>query len=246
MAKADWKDTAFRVGDEVVRKQPPGSGERQYRIGPPLDDALNGLIEAGGFPSNETAKHDVLLALSLAKKEAASERRSVSNRIPTKFAKKLITSLENTIGLLAEIADYPDNPCLQVYMIGSRPAPKEEGKREAPSAQSLTVRNLENQAEETFTLIDVRTLLNAYLNSVRRAPKKKQGNPRPDKTAIIEVAFELFQRYRPGLGCTSEEFTSFSDRFYEVVTGIEPNDLGHQRRQLVGRTRRTRAKRAAL
>jgi len=289
MAKANLKNAAFKVGDEVVCtsrpfelheiiKQVPGSRECQYRIGPPsirsqdgkvikasargeqrdvgenqlltLDDTLNGLIEAGGLPSNETAKHDVLLTLSLAKKVAASEQRTVSNRIPKKIAKKLITSLENTIGLLAEIADYTDDLCVQVYMTASRPAPKEEGqyapKREAPSAHSVTVRNLENQADETFTLIDVRKLLKAYLDSVKRAPKKKQGDPRPDKTALMEVAFEFFQRYRPGHGHTSKEFTSFSDRFYEVVTGIEPNDLGHQRRQLVGRSRRTRSKRAAL
>ena len=66
MAKADSEDTAFKVGDEVVRtgrlfelheiiKQLP-SGERQYRIGPPPIRSQDGKVIK---PSEEKKLRDV-------------------------------------------------------------------------------------------------------------------------------------------------------------------------------------------
>ena len=141
MAQADLKNTAFKVGDEVVCtgrpfelleiiKQHPGSGERQYRIGPPpirrqdgkitkaseekkqrdvgesklmgLEEVLDKLLESLGDAKakKDGATRTNLLVALCCARVAYNER--TKKPLPADTVRRLKESIQKTSNLLAE------------------------------------------------------------------------------------------------------------------------------------------------
>jgi len=283
MAKADWKDTAFRVGDEVVcagrsfelweiiKQFSSIDGERRYCISSPLirssdgtvetaasgkqrdvreselkrlDEVLDGLLDDAKARKGNATRNALLAALSCAQ----NDYRQLTKKLPPA---KLVASLEKSIAktreLLAVLTKYgiPTEIERHVCKIGAGvvdvlPLPFETPKTfTLEEVQDELLKQMVFQCGPPFegtAGVRMQNLLSAWHDSVKRAPRKKrEGQKKEDKTAIVERAVQFFRQHSTTKPSTDPDnpIHLFVARFCERVTGSSFGDLDYQIRKVL-------------
>jgi hypothetical protein len=261
MAKADLKNTAFKVGDEVVCtgrpfglheiiKQLPGSGERQYRIGPPpirsqdgkvikaseerkqrdvgenelmrLDEALDELLKllSDAKSKKDGATRTDLLAALCCARVAYDER--TKKPLPADTVRQLKESIRTTRRLLAKAGITSTVLCkIGGGIIDVSPLPVEIPVLVPFQTQVFKIFKLDSAIEGT-AIVSIPDLLKAWHSSLEKLPtKKREGQPKEYKSAIVEYAIRFFCQHSAAKPSTNptNDVAIFVQRFYECVTG---------------------------
>jgi hypothetical protein len=269
----------FKVGDTVVCvdrpfelleiiKQIPGSGKRQYRIGPPPIRRRDGEIvktseergeqrEVGETKLKGLEKVlDELLNIVKAKKDGARDallialslgRHAYDERtkkpLPVGPVKRLKEDIQNTIHSFAELTTkygFPSEvPCeIGGGIVSTSPIPIE-------MPISFQVWDSESMARhnEGTAIVNIPNLLKAWLNSIEKLQtKKKEGQPKPYKGAICEEAIWFLDKYCADTIRADAEV--FVEKFYGRVTGLRTDEgsLEYQIKKARKRIREAMAK----
>jgi hypothetical protein len=262
MAKADLKNTAFKVGDEVVCvgrpfelheiiKQYPGSGERQYRIGPPrirskdvkaikkaseerkqrdvaenelmrLDEALDELLDFARAKRNHATRNALLVALQCAR---IDYDRLTKKLPPAELVRSLEKSVTTTRKLLAELTKYgiPTEIEHHVCKVDAGVVDVLPLPFEAP--KTFRMFQFSPPFEGTAVVV-IQNLLRSWHDTIKMVPRKKREGQRKEyKTAIVEHAVQFSCPHSSIDPSTDPKnpLWGFVEQFYRRVTGTEPD-----------------------
>jgi hypothetical protein len=260
VAKADLKDTAFEVGDEVICvdrpfelleiiKQHPGSGERQYRIGPlpirskdgktikkaseeskqrdvgenelmRLEKVLDELLEDAKAKKDGATRNELLVALCLAR---MSYNGRTKKDLPSADAVRgLQTSIQKTRDLLAQSGILDTVFCkIGDGVVDVSPLPLKIPVLVPSQTQVLKIFHSDSPVEGT-AIVSIPNLLELWHRSIEEQPTKKRGGQKKEyRRAICEEAIRFFSLHSASGPSTdpTNAVHGFVERFYERVTG---------------------------
>jgi hypothetical protein len=193
------------------------------------------LLEIVGDGSPQS-RRDLLNTLQLAQLAYEDELERGSREQPSsRLILQLENSIEKTCKLLRRIRAYHDFRHLGFVLqqIGRGVV--------APPAQGLPLNPTISDHELIFPKVDgkvvginIEPLLRATLLHARRRRRGRGGAKQLGKRAVVFYAEGYFRQHSPEKPSryAKNRFHEFAERFYEVVTKTEPDDLDRQMRNI--------------
>jgi hypothetical protein len=249
---------------EITKQLPSIDGERRYCISSPAVRGRDGtVVETSGkqrdVRENELMKLDEaldeLLDFARAKRRNATRNALLAalwcaridyDRLTKKLPPaELVTSLEKSIAetrkLLATLTEYgiPNAVERHVCEIGAGVVNVLPLPFKAP--KTFKVFQLSPPFEGTAVVV-IQDLLRTWHDTIKMVPRKKREGQRKEyKTAIVEHAMQFFYQHsaiKPSADLKNPIY-GFVDQFYRLVTGTEPDrSFQHQVKAVLSRTSR--------
>jgi hypothetical protein len=201
------------------------------------EQQIDDLLKIANIPTKAAARSDFKIALWLAQSESYSAQEAKHQPTP-KLLRQLEQSITKTRNLLANVMEksYAGQIGLEAHRAGA-------GVVKAQFVGKLGEHKEQPKIPEDgiFVLIDIQSLLCAWLERIKRVPRRKRANPgKPEKDAILRYAKEFFITHSGN----SKKFAEFSERFYEQVIGKSSGEIDEvtgkldwQKRKLQRQTR---------
>jgi hypothetical protein len=207
----------------IIKTSPPGDQRdvRQNEL-TRLDKVLDDLLDRARAKRGGATRNALLAAPLRAR---IDYNRSTKKLPPPKLVRDLKKSVDVTEGLLAKLTDYSIPSELECHtceigagVVDVLPLPFKIPK-------TFKVFQLSPRFEGT-AIVRIQNLLRSWHDRIKEAPtKKREGQRREYKTAIVEHAVQFSYQYSDIKPSTNPQnpLHGFVDRFYERVVGTEPD-----------------------
>jgi hypothetical protein len=195
------------------KRGPPSRREFRREIHLDHEIQIDPLLEAAGIRRNAQTKDDLEIALLLAQSESSSAHEAKHQPTP-KLLRRLEQSITKTLNSLAGVREhgYASQIGLEMHRAGAGVVKAQFVRKMGEHKELPTI-----PEDAVWVLIDIKLLLCAWLERIKKVPRRKRANPgKPEKDAILRYAKEFFIRHSSG---EPKKFTEFSERFFEVVIG---------------------------
>jgi hypothetical protein len=180
---------------------------------------IDELLDIAGIAATEAARSDLEIALWLAQSESSLAHEAKHQPTPKRL-RRLEQSITKTLNSLAGVREhgYASQIGLEMHRAGAGVVEAQFVRKLGEHKELPTI-----PEDAVWVLIDIQRLLCAWLERIKKVPRRKRANPgKPEKDAMLRYAQEFFIRYSSG---EPKKFTEFSERFFEAVIGKDAREI---------------------